>query len=98
MTTDERLAKVEREQARATLIIAIVCVSLVLLVILFPPWWNDRASWGHSFLWGHPFDRPYSDSALYMPMLLLEILGILCAGVLAWLIVKLVASRKGDNP
>jgi len=85
--------------SRATLIIAIVCVSLVLLVILSPPWTNNRGAWEHGCLWGQPYAVGlHSDFALYMPMFLLEILGILCAGVLAWLIVKLVASRKGDNP
>ena len=89
MTTEERLA-------RATRVIAIVCTLLMLLVIFFPPWLVGRANWNglvHGFLFAPP-----RYGSLYMSMFLLEILGILCAGVLAWLIVKLVASRKGDNP
>ena len=82
--------------SRATRAIAIVCTLLMLLVIFFPPWlvgWANGDRSEHGFLFAPP-----RYGSLYMSMFLLEILGILCAGLLAWLIVKLVASRKGDNP
>jgi len=84
--------------SRATRVIAIVCILLILLVILFPPWLQRGAN-DYQIEHGFLFTPPNLFLGLiYTPMLLLEILGILCAGVLAWLIVKLVASRKGDNP
>ena len=97
--------------SRPTLIIAIACVSLMLLVILFPPWTDTRLLSGtvrHGFLFAPPrlHDVRESDGLQhdnwfaepYMPLLILEVSGILCAGILAWIIVTLVASRKRHNP
>jgi len=83
--------------SKATLIIAIVCTLLLLRVIFYPPW-NYTSYAGiehleHAFLFACP-----TNCRVCVSILLLEISGILCAGTLAWLIVKLVASRKGDNP
>jgi len=83
--------------SRPTLIIAIICTLLLLQVISFPPW-NEANYVGienlkHAFLFACP-----SNSRVCVSILLLEISGILCFGTLAWLIVKLVASRKGGNP
>jgi hypothetical protein len=51
----------------------------------------------HGFVFSPPVIGPLPVS-IYTQMLFVEILGILCAGGFAWLIVTLVASRKGANP